>query len=85
VIGYFSTARPAGQPPAFPELTEREREILELIAQGHRNPAIAKRLVLSPNTVRNHVSSIFAKLQVADRAQAIIRAREAGLGREQPT
>jgi DNA-binding NarL/FixJ family response regulator len=85
VIDYFSTARPAGQPPAFPELTEREREILELIAQGHRNPAIAKRLVLSPNTVRNHVSSIFAKLQVADRAQAIIRAREAGLGREQPT
>jgi DNA-binding NarL/FixJ family response regulator len=46
---------------------------------------IAKRLVLSPNTVRNHVSSIFAKPQVADRAQAIIRAREAGLGREQPT
>ena len=85
VIDYFSTARPAGQPPAFPELTEREREILELIAQGHRNPAIAKRLVLSPNTVRNHVSSIFAKLQVADRARAIIRAREAGLGREQPT
>ena len=85
VIAYFSTARPAGQPPAFPELTEREREILELIAQGHRNPAIAKQLVLSPNTVRNHVSSIFAKLQVADRAQVIIRAREAGLGREQPT
>jgi DNA-binding NarL/FixJ family response regulator len=85
VIDYFSTARPAGQPPAFPELTEREREILDLIAQGHRNPAIAKQLVLSPNTVRNHVSSIFAKLQVADRAQAIIRAREAGLGREQPT
>jgi DNA-binding NarL/FixJ family response regulator len=85
VIDYFSTTRPAGQPPAFPELTEREREILELIAQGHRNPAIAKRLVLSPNTVRNHVSSIFAKLQVADRAQAIIRAREAGLGRAQPT
>jgi DNA-binding NarL/FixJ family response regulator len=84
VIDYFSTARPAGQPPAFPELTEREREILELIAQGHRNPTIAKQLVLSPNTVRNHVSSIFAKLQVADRAQAIIRAREAGLGREQP-
>jgi DNA-binding NarL/FixJ family response regulator len=85
VIDYFSTAQPAGQPPAFPELTEREREILELIAQGHRNQAIAKRLVLSPNTVRNHVSNIFAKLQVADRAQAIIRAREAGLGREQPT
>jgi DNA-binding NarL/FixJ family response regulator len=85
VIDYFSTARPAGQPPAFPELSEREREILDLIAQGHRNPAIAKQLVLSPNTVRNHVSSIFAKLQVADRAQANIRAREAGLGREQPT
>ena len=66
----------------FPELTERERDILALIAQGYTNAA--DRLYLSPKTVRNYVSSIFAKLQVADRAQAIIRAREAGLGRESP-
>ena len=65
---------------AFPELTDREREVLDLIAQGLSNPEIASRLYLSPKTVRNHVSSIFAKLQVADRAQAIVRAREAGLG-----
>src|SRR5574341_2421923 len=72
---------PAAQPPqVFPELTEREHEILGLIAQHHTNPEIAERLGLSPKTVRNHVSNIFTKLQVADRAQAIIRAREAGLG-----
>ena len=69
---------PAGLP--FPELTTREREILDLIAQGFNNTEIATRLVLSPNTVRNYVSNIFGKLQVVDRAQAIIRAREAGLG-----
>jgi DNA-binding NarL/FixJ family response regulator len=67
-------------PHIFPELTEREREVLDLIAQGHNNAAIAERLTLSPKTVSNHVSNIFSKLQVADRAQAIIRAREAGLG-----
>ncbi|HEX2728260.1 MAG TPA: response regulator transcription factor [Rubrobacteraceae bacterium] len=65
---------------AFPELTSREREVLDLIAQGLSNPEISVRLYLSPKTVRNHVSNIFAKLQVAGRAQAIIRAREAGLG-----
>ena len=54
--------------------------MLDLIVQGLRNPAIAARLYLSPKTVRNHISSIFAKLQVADRYQAIVRAREAGLG-----
>ncbi len=64
----------------FPELTTREREVLDLIAQGLSNPEIAARLYLSPKTVRNHISNIFAKLQVADRAQAIVRAREAGLG-----
>jgi DNA-binding NarL/FixJ family response regulator len=64
--------------PAFPDLTDREREVLGLIAQGHSNGEIASRLVLSQKTVRNHVSNIFSKLQVADRAQAIIRAREAG-------
>jgi len=73
-------SRPAAPPLAFPELTDREREILNLIAQGHNNTEIAERLTLSPKTVRNHVSNIFSKLQVADRAQAIVRAREAGLG-----
>lgn len=66
----------------FPELTEREHDVLVLIAQGYTNTAIANRLYLSPKTVRNYVSNILTKLQVADRAQAIIRAREAGLGRE---
>ncbi len=65
---------------AFPELTPREHEILTLIAGGYTNPAIAERLYLSPKTVRNHVSSTFGKLQVTDRGQAIVRAREAGLG-----
>ena len=57
-------------------------EVLDLIARGHSNTEIAGQLYLSPKTVRNHISSIFSKLQVADRAQAIVRAREAGLGRE---
>ncbi|MFL5801541.1 MAG: response regulator [Roseiflexaceae bacterium] len=65
----------------FPELTEREREVLELIAQGQSNPAIAERLVLSVKTVQNHVSSILGKLQAVDRAQAIVRARDAGFGK----
>src|SRR6266540_2938458 len=64
----------------FPDLTEREREVLALIAQGLTNSAIAERLILSPKTVRNYITEIFSKLQVADRAQAIIRARNAGLG-----
>jgi DNA-binding NarL/FixJ family response regulator len=66
--------------PAFPELTEREREVLILIAQGFTNNAIAERLVLSPKTIRNYITEIFSKLQVADRAQAIVRARNAGFG-----
>jgi DNA-binding NarL/FixJ family response regulator len=65
----------------FPELSPREREVLDLLAAGVSNADIAKRLYLSPKTVRNHVSSVFSKLQVADRAQAIVRARAAGLGR----
>jgi DNA-binding NarL/FixJ family response regulator len=65
---------------AFPELTDREHEVLDHIAKGHNNSKIARYLVISPKTVRNHVSNIFNKLQVADRAQAIIVAREAGLG-----
>ncbi len=79
MIHYFGSLRPTPS-AAFPELTEREREILHLIAQGHSNSEIANRLVLSLKTVQNHVSNIFGKLQVADRAQAIVRAREAGLG-----
>ncbi len=66
--------------PVFPDLTEREREVLALIAQGLTNSAIAERLILNPKTVRNYITEIFSKLQVADRAQAIIRARNAGLG-----
>lgn len=80
LITYFGRNKETPRSDAFPELTEREREILELIAQGLTNPAIAKKLVLSPKTVRNHVSNIFSKLQVRDRSQAIVRAREAGMG-----
>ena len=71
--------RPAAPLALFPELSEREREILGLIAQGCKNAEIADQLVLTPKTVRNHVSNILSKLQVTDRAQAIIRAKEAGL------
>ena len=85
VVDFFTGARRSEAERAvparvFPELTDREREVLDLIAQGLRNPEIAAHLYLSPKTVRNHISSIFAKLQIADRAQAIVRAREAGLG-----
>ena len=71
--------RPA-PPPPFPELTAREREILDLVARGRSNAQIAEQLVLSTKTVRNHVSSVFTKIQVVDRAQAIVKAREAGIG-----
>ncbi len=80
MIQFFSSMKPSALPPVFPELSEREREILTLVAQGYKNPEIAERLVISNKTVRNHISNIFDKLQVADRAQAIIKAREAGLG-----
>jgi DNA-binding NarL/FixJ family response regulator len=66
----------------FPQLTRRELEILELLARGHGNQDLARDLYLSPKTVRNHVANIVAKLEVADRAQAIVAAREAGLGGE---
>jgi DNA-binding NarL/FixJ family response regulator len=75
----FASA-PASRALAFPELSEREREILELVARGLSNQQIVDRLVISPKTVRNHVSNIFGKLQVRDRAEAVVRAREAGLG-----
>jgi DNA-binding NarL/FixJ family response regulator len=84
IIAYFTTGRPAGSPGAFPELTDREREVLELLAQGESNLTIARRLVLSPKTVRNYVSNVFGKLQVADRAQAMVRARRAGFGEGEP-
>ncbi|MDP9379092.1 MAG: response regulator transcription factor [Chloroflexota bacterium] len=77
------TGRGASAYP-FPELTEREHEVLDLMAQGYTNTAIAERLYMSPKTVRNHVSIIFSKLQVSDRTQAAIRAREAGLGQDKP-
>jgi len=77
---YFDQPRPTSPAVAFPELTEREREVLELIAQGHNNPEIARQLSVSHKTVRNHASNIFSKLQVAGRAEAMIRARDAGMG-----
>lgn len=80
ILGYLTRPLSTRDERVFPELTEREREILELVASGTGNAAIANRLSLSPKTVRNNVSSIFAKLQVADRAEAIVRARRAGLG-----
>lgn len=80
MIAFFNSVRPTAPAQVFPELTEREREILDLIAQGLNNNQVATRLVLSSSTVRNYVSSIFSKLQVADRAQAIVKARDAGLG-----
>ncbi|MGH3979190.1 MAG: response regulator transcription factor [Pseudonocardiaceae bacterium] len=64
----------------FPDLTEREREVLDLVARGFTNAEIARRLVISDKTVRNHVSNVFAKLHVTDRASAVARARDAGLG-----
>jgi DNA-binding NarL/FixJ family response regulator len=80
LVDFFAAPPSAVPPRAFPQLSPREREVLELIAQGVSNAAIAERLCLSPKTVRNHISNIFSKLQVADRAEAIVRAREAGLG-----
>ncbi len=82
VLGYFAVP-PAGVSEAsapFPELTERERVILDLLARGLRTAAIAEQLHLSPKTVSNHLTGVFTKLEVADRAAAIIRARERGLG-----
>lgn len=79
VLRFFAAVRPSHS-PAFPELTHREREILELIAQRLSNGAIAQRLELSPKTVRNYVSNIISKLQVADRSEAIWAAKNAGIG-----
>jgi DNA-binding NarL/FixJ family response regulator len=78
---FFAPSRARVADP-FPELTEREDEVLELIAQGRSNHEISARLQISDKTVRNHVANVFNKLRVADRAGAIVRAREAGLGRD---
>ncbi|MDM7487726.1 response regulator transcription factor [Rhodococcus sp. CSLK01-03] len=78
-IGAMAASRTLA-PTVFPELTDREREVLDLMARGHDNATIARRLVLSPKTVRNHVSNVLGKLGAADRSTAIVRAREAGLG-----
>jgi DNA-binding NarL/FixJ family response regulator len=80
VLAYFATPPTTPTPIPFPELTAREREVLDLIAAGRTNHQIADQLGLSAKTVANHISAIFAKLQVADRTQAILRARDAGLG-----
>jgi DNA-binding NarL/FixJ family response regulator len=79
VIRFFATAQPLAAEQPLPELTEREREILSLMARHYVNPEIAQQLGLSVKTISNHISSIFNKLQVADRAAAILRARRAGL------
>ncbi len=84
VAEYFRPAGPSAVESAFPQLTSREREILDLLAAGRSNAQIANALFLSPKTVRNNVSNVFAKLHVADRAEAIVRARDAGMGRAAP-
>jgi len=83
VASYFSgmSARVAAPEP-FPELTDRERDVLRLLAAGHANDRIAAELYVSSKTVRNAVSAIYAKLHAAGRAEAIIKAREAGYGRD---
>ena len=83
VLGVFSRET-TGRAEPFPELTRRERDVLELVAQGRRNAAVGQTLGLAPKTVANHLSSIFAKLQVTDRSAAIVRARDGGLGRGRP-
>lgn len=80
LVQYFQTPQPGSAGTPFPELTDRERDILELLGRGLGNNAIGQQLSLAPKTVRNNLSRIFAKLQVADRAQAMILARDAGLG-----
>jgi DNA-binding NarL/FixJ family response regulator len=78
MLSYFGGERP---PRPFPELTEREREILDLVAAGLGNQGIASRLSLAPKTVRNNISTILDKLHAQDRGEAIAQARSQGLGR----
>ena len=79
LMQYFGAPRSPSSSQPFPDLTEREREVLALIAHGYTNQAIAEQLVISPKTVRNHISSIFSKLQVTSRLEAILRAKDAGM------
>jgi DNA-binding NarL/FixJ family response regulator len=79
---YFEAKSKQAQVDVFPQLTEREREVLDHIARGENNADIASELGLNQKTVRNHVSNILSKLHASDRAQAIIMAREAGLGKD---
>jgi DNA-binding NarL/FixJ family response regulator len=80
IVGFFLESSQRFTEGAFPGLTPRERQVLDLLAAGRRNSAIAAELGLSEKTVRNHLSAILTKLQVSDRSAAIVRAREAGLG-----
>jgi DNA-binding NarL/FixJ family response regulator len=83
VLSFFATPRLATAADPFPQLTPREREILEMIAQGLDNAVIARRLVLTEKSVRNRVSDILTKLRARSRAEAVVLARDAGLGGEQ--
>ncbi len=83
MMTYFARGMKTAPDAAFPDLTRREGEILELLAQGLTNMAIAEKLILSPKTIRNIVSNIFSKLQVATRSEAVIKAREADLGHKE--
>ena len=80
MVDFFAASGSVVSERVFPELTDRQREVLDLIARGKSNAGIAHALTIRVRTARNHVSHIFSKIQVADRAQAIIRARDAGLG-----
>ncbi|MBO0846394.1 MAG: response regulator transcription factor [Nocardioides sp.] len=81
IVGHYLDSSQQLRSGAFPELTRREREVLDMVAAGHRNSVVATKLGLSEKTVRNHLSSILLKLQVEDRSAAIVQARETGLGR----
>ncbi len=83
ILQFFRASRTDLPVDAFPDLTDREREVLDLIAAGKANAAIARRLGITEKTVKNHVSNIYSKLHVADRAQAMLRARDAGYGRSE--
>jgi DNA-binding NarL/FixJ family response regulator len=82
IVEFYPPAQHAQASAGFPQLTPREREVLELIAQGLDNAQIAARLSLSEKTVRNNITHIFDKIQVENRSQAIVRAREHGLGQQ---
>ncbi len=82
---FFKRGEKKRDPEPFPELTPREREILALLAQGLTNNAIAEKLVLSPKTIRNQTSTIYSKLQVASRSEAIVKARKSGMGGTSPS